>query len=185
MERRDSLGASKWVARPAERETAGVVGKDAAPGHHLWPGEADGKPDSLHRTRKTDYFRYVDTRLRRLEAGGSENSRVRLTGPRRYLKDILDAIGVVNTVYPLLANDGEGGVFAEWKAGPQRIEIAVEDDLTGSVVVSERGAVAVYAEFSKTSALSFERAQEVRNTLARHTRLVNSLNPDWRAVFVG
>jgi hypothetical protein len=133
----------------------------------------------------TDYFRYVDTRIRRIEAGGAENSRVRLSGPRRLIKDVLDVIGRVDIVYPLIAEDGEGGVFAEWKAGPQRIEIVVDVDGMAHVSVAADGETEFFVEFDPSLPLPFDTKQYLRRQLNLHSAIVRVVNPHWRSSFVG
>jgi hypothetical protein len=135
--------------------------------------------------RREDFFRYIDTRIRRVESGGSVDSRVVLTGPRRMLKDVLDSLGQASTIYPFIDEDGEGGVFAEWKAGDTRIEISVDADLEAYASVSEAGVTDYYVEFDDSRPLTLEARQHLRHALDRYSGVVRAGNPDWLAIFVG
>lgn len=132
---------------------------------------------------RTDFFRFVDTKIRRIEARGTDSSRIKLTGTRRQLKDILDALGRISTVYPFIADDGDGGVFAEWKAGRQRIEIAVEQDSTAYISVSDNGETVWFLEFDPSEKLSFDEIQRLRQIVERHSVIVSRVNPQWRRLF--
>ena len=144
----------------------------------LWDPAKSDDPES-----HTDFFRFVDTKMRRVEAGGTESSRVRLTGARRQLKDVLGAIGHIRSVYPFIANDGAGGVFAEWKAGGQRIEIVIEQDLSAYASISDNGETVWFFEFDPNEKLPFDEAQRLRQVLNNHSIIVNRLNPQWRRLF--
>jgi len=131
----------------------------------------------------TDFLRFVDTKMRRVEAGGTESSRVRLTGARRQLKDVLDTIGRISSVYPFIADDGDGGVFAEWRAGSQRIEIVIEQDLSAYANISDDGETVWFFEFDPNENLPFDEAQRLRQALNNHSIIVNRFNPQWRRFF--
>jgi len=135
--------------------------------------------------QQADYFRYVDTRLRRFEPDSGGSSRVPLTGARRLLKGVLDSVGRISTVYPYIADDGFGGAFAEWKAGAQRIELAVDDKLAAHVSVSHSGDTTWFLEFDAAEGMPFEDRQRLRQLLDKHSALVSLLNPHWLRVFVG
>jgi len=143
-----------------------------------WDPAKSDDPES-----RTDFFRFVDTKMRRVEAGGTESSRVPLTGARRQLKDVLDAIGHIRSVYPFIADDGAGGVFAEWKAGGRRIEIVIERDSSAYASISDDGETVWFFEFDPNESLPFDEVQRLRRVLDNHSVIVNRLNPQWRRLF--
>lgn len=140
---------------------------------------------AIEKIAGADYFRYVDTRMRRIESALQGADRARLVGPRRQLKDVLDAVGQISTIYPYIADDGGGGVFAEWKAGPERVEIAVDLDGDGYVSHSFDGSIAYYVDFVVGESLPLAVLSHIRRILDHHSASVNAVNPNWRSLFLG
>jgi len=130
-----------------------------------------------------DFFRYIDTRLRRIEAGAENNSRFPLTGVRLHLKRVLDNLGQRTTVYPFVANDGEGGVFAEWRAPGHRIEVSVEDGGNCYVLLAGFN-FAEPLDMELTDPIPFEQKEVLRRLVEAHSAAVKLLNPNWVRFFL-
>lgn len=85
------------------------------------------------------------------------------------LRDVL----AENSIYPSLSSDCEGGLL-EWRADDKLIEVHVEDTGEHSFRVRIRRGATLYEGTSSV---------HLRRHLRDMTALVDSINPNWRALF--
>jgi hypothetical protein len=105
----------------------------------------------------------------RATTGGDAISEAANTALWRLLLDHADA----RTVYPTLSTDGEGGLFAEWLAGGERL----------TVVVDEAGQVDLLGMHPGEKMRQLSVRNDFRSTLARISDTVWRMNPAWRNAF--
>ena len=93
---------------------------------------------------------------------------------RDVLTAILRSCLARDSVFPTVADDGEGGLVADWRADDRRISIVVDSD--GESLISVHGSAGqlIYRGDAST---------QLRRHLRDLTAYVNNSNPGWRSLF--
>lgn len=91
----------------------------------------------------------------------------------RFLTRVADG----NTVFPIIASDGDGTAIAQWNAGDA--SIIIQFDYTGPILIRAKsgGRTNVSTEARDINLVA-------TRTLRTLTRAVEAANPDWRGLFL-
>lgn len=120
---------------------------------------------------------YLDKKFEALQAlpvdwdgsGGKPVSKAAASAMRRALDTVMSS----ESVFPYLVPSGDGGMLAEWHAGPRKLEIEV--DASGELVS--------FAARSGEEPLCSCTVNQFTIMLRSVTTLVKQANPNWQELF--
>lgn len=140
-----------------------------------------GSIESAH-LRKIGFYRFVDTRIQRLRTDvGDEVDPHYWARLRRFFAQFAND----DSLFPALADDGDGGVFAEWRSAGWRLEVGIEADGVAYACASGPDGAEIFSiEYTSPDEADSTSSRALRNLLRHMTRLANDSNPDWKRLYV-
>lgn len=149
--------------------------------------EQSHTPNTDANPRISPYTAHVYKSLSEIGALGDNWDGEGATVPNGYVREtmlsVLSLAEGEDSVFPALTPTGEGGLFAQWHAGPgNMIVIEVDPDGAAEVNVWQQGVEGSQQVLG--GSLNDSGSQEkLREHLAAMTDRVNAANPNWRNLF--
>jgi hypothetical protein len=146
---------------------------------HIRP-DLDPRARPHVQARQPGFFRFVDTRLQRLRADADDAE------PEQWakLRRMIALCASDDSLFPNVSDDGDGGVFSEWRAAGWHLEMGLEADSEPYAhATDDQGQTIFSYDIELADAVDPRAIRKIRNLLRHLTRLANSQNPDWKSLY--